>query len=77
MTHICVSDLTITGSDNGLSPGRRQVIIWTNAELLLNGTFGTNFSDISINIFTQEIAFDSVDEVLHGVHWNNRDVCNT
>ena len=29
-THICVSKLTITGSGNGLSPGRRQAIIWTN-----------------------------------------------
>ena len=27
VTHICVSDLTIIGSDNGLSPGRRQAII--------------------------------------------------
>ena len=26
-THTCVGDLTITGSDNGLSPGRRQAII--------------------------------------------------
>ena len=26
-THICVSKLTIIGSDNGLSPGRRQAII--------------------------------------------------
>ena len=24
------------GSDNGLSPGRRQAIIWTNAGVLLN-----------------------------------------
>ena len=31
--HICVSKLTIIGSENGLSPGRRQAIIWTNAEL--------------------------------------------
>ena len=30
MTHICVSKLTIIDSDNELSPGRRQVIIWTN-----------------------------------------------
>ena len=30
-THICVGKLTIIGSDNGLSPGRRQTIIWTNA----------------------------------------------
>ena len=27
VTHICVSKLTIIGSDNGLSPGRRQAII--------------------------------------------------
>ena len=31
VAHICVSKLTIIGSDNGLSPGRRQAIIWTNA----------------------------------------------
>ena len=31
VTHIYVSNLTIIGSDNGLSPGRRQAIIWTNA----------------------------------------------
>ena len=33
--HICVSKLTITGSDNGLSPDQRQAIIWTNAGILL------------------------------------------
>ena len=27
VTHICVGNLTIIGSDNGLSPGRRQAII--------------------------------------------------
>ena len=37
---------TIIGSDNGLSPGRRQAIIWTNAGILLIGTLGTNFSEI-------------------------------
>ena len=30
VTHICVGKLTIIGSDNGLSPERRQAIIWTN-----------------------------------------------
>ena len=30
VTHICVSKLTIIGPDNGLSPGRRQAIVWTN-----------------------------------------------
>ena len=54
VTHICVSKLTIIGSDNGLSPGRRQAIIWTNAGILLIGPLGTNFSEISseINIFS-------------------------
>ena len=50
MTHICVSKLTIIGSDNGLSPDRHQAIIWTNAGILFIGTLGTNFSDILIEI---------------------------
>ena len=50
MTHICISKQTIIGSDNGLSPGRRQAIIWTNAGILLIGPLGTNFSEISIKI---------------------------
>ena len=50
VTHICVSNLTITGSDNSLSPGRRQAIIWTNAEILLIGPLGTDFSEMWIAI---------------------------
>ena len=50
VTHICVSRLTITGSDNGFSPGRRQAIIWTNARILLIGPLGTNFSEKLIEI---------------------------
>ena len=49
-THICVGKLTIIGSDNGLSPGRRQAIIWTSAGILLIGPLGTNFSEILIGI---------------------------
>ena len=52
VTHICVSRLTIIGSDNGLSPGRRQAMIWTNAKILLTGPLGTNFSDVLIEILT-------------------------
>ena len=52
VTHICVGNLTIIGPDNGLSPGRRQAIIWTNAGILLIGPWGTNFSEISIGIQT-------------------------
>ena len=36
MTHICVSKLTIIGSDNCLSSARRQAIIWTSADLIVN-----------------------------------------
>ena len=46
VTHICVSKLTTIGSDNGLSPGRCQSIIWTNAGILLIQTLGSNFSEI-------------------------------
>ena len=51
VTHIWVSKLTITGSDNGLSPGRRQAVIWTNAGIMLIGPLGTNFSEILIEIY--------------------------
>ena len=50
VTHICVVKLTIIGSDNGLSPKRRQAIIWTNSGILLIGPLGTNFSEILIGI---------------------------
>ena len=50
VTHICVSDLTSIGSDNGLSPGRRQAIIRTNAGILLIRPLGTNFSEFLVEI---------------------------
>ena len=52
VTHLCVGKLTSIASDNGLSPGRRQAIIWTNAGIFLIGTLGTNFSEILIKINT-------------------------
>ena len=52
VTHICVGKLTIIGSDSGLSPGRRQAVIWTNAEILPNGPLGTNFGEFFIVILT-------------------------
>ena len=51
------------GSDNGLSPGRRQAIISTIVGILLIGPLGTNFSEILIGIqyiFIQENAFENV-----------------
>ena len=52
VTHRCVGNLTIIGSDNGLSPGRRQAITWTNVWILSIGPLGTNFSEILIEIHT-------------------------
>ena len=47
-THICVSKLSIIGSDNGLSPARRQA----NAGILLIRPLGTNINEILIEIRT-------------------------
>ena len=52
VTHICVGNLTIIGSDNGLLPGRRQAITWTNVGIVLIGPLGTNFSEMLIEIHT-------------------------
>ena len=67
VTHICVSKLTIIGSDNGLSPGQGQAIIWTNAEILLIGPLGTNFNETSIEIRT--FSFKKIDLKLLSGKW--------
>ena len=50
VTHICVGKPTINGSDNGLSPERRQAIIWINVGILIIGPVGTNFNEFLIVI---------------------------
>ena len=52
VTHICISNLTIIGSDNGLSPDWCQAITWTNVGILLIGPLETNFSEMLIEIHT-------------------------
>ena len=47
-----LSSLVIIGSDIGLLPVMRQAIIWTSADLLSIGTWGTKFSEILIEIQT-------------------------
>ena len=47
-----VGNLTSIGSDNGLSPGRRQAVIWTNAWILLIRPLETNFGEILIESLT-------------------------
>ena len=54
VTYINISKLTIIGSNKGLSPGRRQAIIWTNVGILVMQTLRTTFSEIisEINAFS-------------------------
>ena len=43
VTHICAGDLTNTGLDKSLLPGRYWAIIWTIAGIRLNGQWRTQF----------------------------------
>ena len=52
LTHMYVGKLTIIGSDNNLSPGRRQAIIGTNAAILIIEPLETNFTEILNEIQT-------------------------
>ena len=67
VTHICVGELTIIGSDNGLSPGRRQAIIWTNAGILLIRPLATNFSEILLGI--QTFSFKKMHLKMSSAKW--------
>ena len=61
MTHTCVGKLTINGSENGLTPGWRHAIIWSNAGMLLTGSLGMNCSDFLIGIHTvTSMSYSSV-----------------
>ena len=68
VTHICVVNLTTIGSDNHLSPGRRQAIIWTNDGISLIGTLGTNFSEILIGI--QTLSFKKIHLTMLSAKWH-------
>ena len=62
-THICVDNLTMIGSDNGLSPGRRQAIIriqcWNIVNWKLRNILQWNINR-NVYIFIEENAFESV-----------------
>ena len=64
VTHICVSKLTIIGSDNGLSPDQRQATTWTNDGILSTTGPLRNKAQWNINrnsyIFIQENASENV-----------------
>ena len=65
--HICVSKLSIIGSDNGVPLGRRQAIIRTNAGILLIRPLGTNFSEILIEILI--FSFKKVHLKISSAKW--------
>ena len=65
--HICVSELTIFGSDKGLSPGRSQAIVWTNAGILLIGPLETNVSENFIAIYT--FSFKTMQLKMSSAKW--------
>ena len=68
MTHIWVGKLTIIDSDNGLSPGRRHAIIWTNVGILLIGPLGTNLNEILIGI--QTFSFKKMQLKMSSAKWH-------
>ena len=61
--HIYVSmNYAIIASDNGLSPDRRQTIIWNSAKILSSDPLETNFNEILATnsyIFIQENPFEN------------------
>ena len=52
VTHTCIGKLAIIGSDNGLSPVRRQAIDWTNAKILFIEPLVTHVNEILIEILS-------------------------
>ena len=51
VTHKCVGNVNIIGSDNKLSPGWRQDITWTSAGISLIRPVGANFNEILNEIY--------------------------
>ena len=56
--HICISKLTIIGSDNGLLPGQHQTC-WNIVNWTLGNKFQQNLNR-NLYIFTEENAFEIV-----------------
>ena len=67
VTHICVSKLTIIGSDNGLSPGRCQAIISNQCWNIVNWVLRTNFSEILIEV--QRFSFKKMRLKMSSENW--------
>ena len=67
MPHICVSELGRTGAGNGLSPIRRQAIIYTDAVLLSIGPSGTKYREILVKI--QNFSFTKTHLKISFMKW--------
>ena len=67
---VYVSSLTLFGSDNALSSGRRQAIIWTNAGVLLIGPLG-----FGLNMLTDCHNHTDVNSIAPNEHFVNLPVC--
>ena len=61
--YICADNLTINGSDIGLSPRRRQTTIWTNAGILLIGHL-QNKLQWNFNRITKQIIHENAFEFI-------------
>ena len=67
LRHIYVGKLIIIGSDNGLSPDRRQAIIWTNALSLSIWPLQTYFNEYLIKI--QQFPLRKMHVKMSSVKW--------
>ena len=78
VTHICDCKLTVISSDNGLSPGRHQAIIWTNAGILLIGPLATNCNEIfiEIHIFSLRNSIWKC-RLENGIHFVSASMCES
>ena len=65
--HSCVSTIDPHRSENGLSPVRRQAIVWSNAVLLWIVLWGTNF----IGIWIQQFSFKKINLKYHLLNGNH------
>ena len=67
------ADKTTIGSNNGLSPGRCQAIIWISAGILITGPLGTNFTEIWIEI--QTFSFKKMHLKMLSAKWHQFRLC--
>ena len=70
MTHICVGNLTIISSDNGLSPGQRHAMnqCWNTVNCTLRNTLQLNINRNSWT-FIQEKSFENICEMAELLIW--------